>query len=101
MGWERKRGKLLDLNNLLLGKHNNFSLIAGDRALLNGIKYVITLDADTQLPRDAARKLVAVKIKPELRGLSSGTALAIVLHAAGYAWETVYLLGVQRRATAA
>ena len=34
MGWERKRGKLLDLNNLLLGKNNNFSMIAGDQSQL-------------------------------------------------------------------
>jgi hypothetical protein len=69
MGWERKRGKLLDLNNLLLAKHNNFSVIAGDHALLSGIKYVITLDADTQLPRDAARKLVGTIAHPLQRAV--------------------------------
>ena len=69
MGWERKRGKLLDLNNLLLGKHNNFSLIAGDQTLLQGIRYVITLDADTQLPRDAARKLVGAIAHPLQRAV--------------------------------
>jgi hypothetical protein len=69
MGWERKRGKLLDLNNLLLGKSNNFSVVSGDAALLSGIKYVITLDADTQLPRDAGRKLVGALAHPLQRAV--------------------------------
>jgi cyclic beta-1,2-glucan synthetase len=69
MGWERKRGKLLDLNNLLLGKTNNFSLIAGEQSQLQGIKYVITLDADTQLPRDSASKLVGAIAHPLQRAV--------------------------------
>jgi len=69
MGWERKRGKLLDLNNLLLGKTNNFSTVAGEKSLLSGIKYVITLDADTQLPRDAGRKLVGAIAHPLQRAV--------------------------------
>src|SRR5438552_1395784 len=69
MGWERKRGKLLDLNNLLLGKTNNFSTVAGEKSLLGGIKYVITLDADTQLPRDAGRKLVGAIAHPLQRAV--------------------------------
>ena len=64
MGWERKRGKLLDLNNRLLGVRDNFSVTAGDRGLLQGVKYVITVDADTQLPRDAARKLTGAMAHP-------------------------------------
>src|SRR5215471_7960676 len=69
MGWERKRGKLLDLNNLLLGKTNNFSVITGDQTLLAGFKYVITLDADTQLPRDAAHRLVGAMAHPLQRAV--------------------------------
>jgi len=69
MGWERKRGKLLDLNNLLLGRSNRFSIIAGDRALVGGVKYVITLDADTQLPRDSAQKLVGAMAHPLQRAV--------------------------------
>jgi cyclic beta-1,2-glucan synthetase len=69
MGWERKRGKLLDLNNLLLGKSNQFSTVAGDQSLLRGFKYVITLDADTQLPRDAGRKLVGAMAHPLQRAV--------------------------------
>jgi hypothetical protein len=69
MGWERKRGKLLDLNNLLLGKGDNFSTVAGDRAQVAGVKYVITLDADTQLPRDSGRTLVGAIAHPLQRAV--------------------------------
>jgi cellobiose phosphorylase len=65
MGYERKRGKLADLNALLLnGSREGFSLIAGDTASLAGTRYVITLDTDTQLPRDAARQLVGAMAHP-------------------------------------
>ncbi|WP_127120528.1 GH36-type glycosyl hydrolase domain-containing protein [Chryseotalea sanaruensis] len=65
MGLERKRGKLNDLNHLLRGKGNqSFSMIVGDEAIYTTAKYVITLDADTQLPRDAARKLVGLMAHP-------------------------------------
>ncbi len=65
MGYERKRGKLADLN-LLLREDNRdgFSLIVGATAVLQGVKYVITLDTDTQLPRDAARQFVASMAHP-------------------------------------
>jgi len=59
MGYERKRGKLAEFNALLRGGSREcFSEIAGMTAILPSIKYVITLDTDTQLPRDAARQLV-------------------------------------------
>ncbi len=59
MGYERKRGKLSDFNALLRGEAlDSFSTQIGDLAVLGQIKYVITLDADTQLPRNAARQLV-------------------------------------------
>ena len=59
MGHERKRGKLEQFNALLRGSGPDaFSDIVGDQAVLGSIKYVITLDTDTQLPRDAARTLV-------------------------------------------
>ena len=58
MGYERKRGKLEQFNALLRGgKQTAFSDIVGDVSILSSIKYVITLDTDTQLPRDAARTL--------------------------------------------
>ena len=64
MGWERKRGKLLDFNNLLLGSVDNFPVKSGDLSILRRVKYVITLDLDTQLPRDAARRLVGAMAHP-------------------------------------
>jgi cyclic beta-1,2-glucan synthetase len=64
MGWERKRGKLLNLNTLLLGQDNEFSVIVGDRSVLPDVRYIITLDLDTQLPRDTGRKLVGAISHP-------------------------------------
>jgi cyclic beta-1,2-glucan synthetase len=64
MGWERKRGKLLDFNKLLLGTSDNFPVKSGNMAVLPRVKYVITLDADTQLPRDTAHKLVGAIAHP-------------------------------------
>ncbi len=59
MGYERKRGKLEQFNALLRGgEPSAFSDIVGDASILASIKYVITLDTDTQLPRDAAHKLI-------------------------------------------
>ena len=65
MGYERKRGKLGDLNSLLRGGGpDKFSLIVGTTAILSGVKYVITLDTDTQLPRDSARQFVGAIAHP-------------------------------------
>lgn len=61
MGYERKRGKLSDLNSLLRGGgKDKFSAIIGTPARLQDVKYVITLDADTRMSRDVARDLVGV-----------------------------------------
>jgi len=65
MGWERKRGKLEEFNRLLRGaRDTSFLVRTADDALLKSIRYVITLDSDTQLPRDVARKLVGAAIHP-------------------------------------
>jgi cyclic beta-1,2-glucan synthetase len=83
MGYERKRGKLADLNALLMGNpqthfddngvsglRDRFEIIVGDLAALTGaqnpspVKYIITLDTDTELPRDAARECVATMAHP-------------------------------------
>ncbi|CAB1254454.1 CBM_X domain-containing protein [Ruminococcaceae bacterium BL-6] len=63
MGWERKRGKLEEFNHLLNGaakEDTTFSSIYCDRELLTTFRYVITLDADTNLLRDNAAKLVGL-----------------------------------------
>ncbi|ARO87638.1 cyclic beta 1-2 glucan synthetase [Nitrosospira lacus] len=65
MGHERKRGKLADLNALLRGAGSDaFSLIVGNTAELSAVKYVITLDTDTQLPREAAHQFVGSMAHP-------------------------------------
>jgi cellobiose phosphorylase len=69
MGYERKRGKLAALNALLRGERHNgvddgFSLVVGDTTVLSYIRYVITLDTDTQLPRDAARQFIGAIAHP-------------------------------------
>ncbi len=65
MGYERKRGKLADLNALLRGgSRDRFSLVVGETAVLSAVQYVITLDTDTQLPRDAARQFVGTMAHP-------------------------------------
>src|SRR6185369_6074308 len=65
MGWERKRGKLEEFNRLLRGAPDtSFVVRTADDALMKSIRYVITLDTDTQLPRDVARKLVGAAEHP-------------------------------------
>ncbi|WP_244501907.1 glucoamylase family protein [Terriglobus roseus] len=80
MGWERKRGKLLDLNKLLRGEFDSFPVKAGPTHLLSRIRYVITLDSDTQLPRKTAARMIATMahplnqaiIDPQLRIVTKG-----------------------------
>ncbi len=78
MGWERKRGKLSEFNHLLRADGRStaprvehprdpaaaFSVVVGDRDALRGVRYVITLDADTVLPPDAAPSLIGALAHP-------------------------------------
>ncbi|MCF6466681.1 GH36-type glycosyl hydrolase domain-containing protein [Clostridium sp. Cult2] len=66
MGWERKRGALVELNNLLSGDEDtSFNVISGDISKLQGkIRYIITLDADTKLPIEGAKKLIGTISHP-------------------------------------
>jgi len=65
MGYERKRGKLTELNNLLRGEsENDFNHIIGKKAIFSSLQYIITLDSDTQLPRDSARKMIGSMAHP-------------------------------------
>jgi len=66
IGWERKRGKLQELNRLLRGGADTTFVAAGGRlpAAPAGVRYVITLDADTRMPREAARRLVGKMAHP-------------------------------------
>ena len=65
MAWERKRGKLEEFNRYVLrdGK-DAFDVVAGPAETLRGIRYAITLDADTQLPPGSAVRLVGIMAHP-------------------------------------
>ncbi|MFY9608370.1 MAG: glucoamylase family protein [Blastocatellia bacterium] len=65
IGWERKRGKLHEFNRMLRGDRDTTYVGAtGDPAFFSKVRYVITLDSDTQLPRDAARRLIGTALHP-------------------------------------
>ncbi|WP_284324979.1 GH36-type glycosyl hydrolase domain-containing protein [Cypionkella aquatica] len=63
MGWERKRGKLHELNRLLRGAIDT-SFVTSQSLVPQDVRYVITLDADTRLPRDTLRGLVGKMAHP-------------------------------------
>ena len=66
IGWERKRGKLHELNRLLRGATdtNFLGLIGLSPTVPEGVRYVITLDADTRLPRDTVLRLIGKMAHP-------------------------------------
>ncbi|MHB8483484.1 MAG: GH36-type glycosyl hydrolase domain-containing protein [Nitrospiria bacterium] len=66
MGWERKRGKLHELNRLLRGKTDTSFLPIEDHSIPapSHVQYVITLDADTRLPKGAVKRLVGTIAHP-------------------------------------
>src|SRR5580658_867316 len=64
MGWERKRGKLLDLNNLLRERYDNFPVKVGELSILPSVRFVITLDSDTELPRGTAHRMIGALAHP-------------------------------------
>jgi cyclic beta-1,2-glucan synthetase len=65
MGWERKRGKLSEFNRLLRGdKETSYAVLSSDPAELRHVRFVITLDADTQMPKETAARLVGTLAHP-------------------------------------
>ena len=65
MGWERKRGKIEEFNRLVRGATDtSFTVQVGDLSILPKVRYCITLDSDTRLPRDAARQLIGIITHP-------------------------------------
>lgn len=65
LGWERKRGKLLEFLALIRGsKDTTYNILSGDITPLTKAKYIITLDADTMLPIDTAKKLIGAMSHP-------------------------------------
>ncbi len=81
MGWERKRGKIEEFNRLLRGATGTrYSQIVGDVAILPTVRYVLTLDSDTRLPRGTACALIGIlahplhqaRLDPKLRRVTEG-----------------------------
>jgi cyclic beta-1,2-glucan synthetase len=65
MGWERKRGKLIEFNRLLRGASDtSYAVMSSRRARVPRARFVITLDADTQMPRDTAIRLIGALAHP-------------------------------------
>lgn len=65
MGWERKRGKLVELVQLLQGKPDtSYEIVTGDVSKFADVRYVITLDADTQLPIGSAWRMIGTMHLP-------------------------------------
>ena len=65
MGWERKRGKLVEFNRLLRGdEETSYVETLGDLDFLPPVEYVITLDADTLFPLDSGHRLVGTLAHP-------------------------------------
>ena len=65
IGWERKRGKLSDFNRFLLEDYQeSFDAVVGDVDFMGTVKFVVTVDADTVLPRDSAKSLIATLAHP-------------------------------------
>lgn len=64
MGWERKRGKLHELNRLLRGAKDTTFLEGFYHNLPQNVRYVVTLDADTRLPLETVRRLVGKLAHP-------------------------------------
>jgi len=90
MGYERKRGKLGEFNAFLrapadLASHDavapRFAVAIGDLTVLPSVRYVITLDTDTQLPGDTARQLVGAMAHPLNRPVFDTTGSRVI---AGY-----------------
>ncbi len=80
MGWERKRGKLHELNRLLRGATDTSFITDGDHPtpVPDAVRYVITLDSDTRLPRGAAKRLVGKMAHPLNRPVIEPVASRVV-----------------------
>jgi cyclic beta-1,2-glucan synthetase len=65
MGWERKRGKIDEFNRRLRGATDTtFTTQVGELDVLPDVRYCLTLDTDTRLPRDAAKSLIGIIAHP-------------------------------------
>ncbi len=65
MGWERKRGAVIELVRYLHGRETSFSLVMHGANPISPIRYICTLDADTELPPDALRTMLGAMLHPQ------------------------------------
>ncbi|MCL5779648.1 MAG: glycosyl transferase family 36 [Firmicutes bacterium] len=79
MGWERKRGALVEFVELLKGRTDTtYDLVVGDTAILPRIRYIITLDADTQLPMGSAQRMIGTLHLPYNRPRLNSTRTRVI-----------------------
>lgn len=79
MGWERKRGKLVEFVELLKGrKDTSYEFVVGDSTVLSRIRYIITLDADTMLPIGSAQRMIGTMHLPYNRPRLNDTRTRVV-----------------------
>jgi cyclic beta-1,2-glucan synthetase len=79
IGWERKRGKLEYLNRFLMGEIAPENILrVGEAEALKRVRYVITLDSDTQLPKNQARELIEILSHPLNRPCLSGDGRSVL-----------------------
>ncbi|HHV95362.1 MAG TPA: glycosyl transferase [Clostridiaceae bacterium] len=65
MGWERKRGAIIELNELLRGsKNTSYNIMSCEFDKIPNVRFIITLDADTKLPIGAAKRLIGTLAHP-------------------------------------
>ena len=67
MGWERKRGALVELVRFIKDKRTTINNFTGDIKFIRGVKYIITLDADTNLSIDSAKEMLAAMLHPNAK----------------------------------
>ena len=64
MAWERKRGAITELANLLCGSASNLKCLSGNNLSLRGVRYILTLDEDTRLTPGTAKELIGAMLHP-------------------------------------
>ncbi len=98
-GWERKRGALMEFNDLVLGsKETSFAYQSCTAPPFSNIKYIITLDSDTILPMGMAKKMVETMAHPLNRPVVD-THMGIVVDGYGIMQPRIYIDGESSKGT--
>ena len=78
MGWERKRGAITELMHLLRGKKNGIKVLAGDSSELDQTQFLLTLDSDTRLGPDTAKKLAGAMLHPLVKPVTDPNSRTVI-----------------------